>query len=223
MELVKHVIEGDLWYIDNFLTDEELILLREHAYEPTGWYSTMRSPYKNILNKFIGAEMQLDEKGNATKIPTDEKYELPVWFKAIHERISSVLPGVYQPHTTLQTFKAMTQEEAKANLQEQHKKSFEHKDIDYAYDWHYEKHDEHNSGLVASFSLYINDDFKGGIVEFMHKNYVVEPKTGRLVCIPITKEWEHRVTFVEGKDRHTFYGNSYTGMDQWRFSSPDDC
>ena len=51
MNTEKIVIEKDLWYIENFLTKEELDWFKPYINDKRGWYTTMRSPYKNILNK----------------------------------------------------------------------------------------------------------------------------------------------------------------------------
>jgi hypothetical protein len=60
VNLEKTIIEGDLWYIENFLTQEELDFFKPFMDEPKGWYTTMRSPYKNILNKFITSTIPFD-------------------------------------------------------------------------------------------------------------------------------------------------------------------
>jgi len=46
MKLEKTIVDGDLWYIDNFLTEEEIDLFKPYMYDKNEWYVTMRSPYK---------------------------------------------------------------------------------------------------------------------------------------------------------------------------------
>ena len=67
----------------------------------------------------------------------------------------------------------------------------------------------------------IRDDKK--LYRAPKNNYVIDPKPGRFVNIPVTPEFEHMVEFVEGNDRHTFYGNSYTDKSYWRYSAPENC
>jgi hypothetical protein len=221
MNLEKTVVDGELWYIDNFLTEEEIALFKEHTDDKNGWYTTMRSPYKNVLNKFIGAKMNMDENGNVSKILTDEPYEVPEWFSVIHERIQSVVPGVYQPHTTLQTFKYVSREDLPGSLATRFD-GIDPNEIDFAMQWH-DENARMNPGLIVSFSIYLNDNFSGGSLKFKKNNYVIDPKPGRFVNIPVTPEFEHMVEFVEGNDRHTFYGNSYTDKSYWRYSAPENC
>ena len=56
MKLEKTIVDGDLWYIDNFLTEEEIDLFKPYMYDKNEWYVTMRSPYKNVLNKYNEVE-----------------------------------------------------------------------------------------------------------------------------------------------------------------------
>lgn len=221
MDLQKTIIDEDLWYIDNFLTEDEISIFKTYTDDKNEWYTTMRSPYKNILNKFIGAEMKTDDSGNVTKMITDEKYEVPEWFSIIHERIQSVLPGLYQPHTFLQTFKHVPLNKVEENLSDW-LKHLDLNQIDFAMQWH-DENVKMAPGLLASFSIYLNDNFKGGLLKFKKNNYVIEPKAGRFVNIPVTPEFEHMVTFVEDSDRHTFYGNSYIDKSYWRYSAPENC
>ena len=58
-----HLDEG-LWYIKNFLTQKELDVLKPYCDDPVGWYATMRSHYKNILNKFPGSVPEFEEDGS---------------------------------------------------------------------------------------------------------------------------------------------------------------
>jgi hypothetical protein len=72
----KVFIEKDLWYIENFLTEEELNLLLDLANDESGWYKTMRSP--SIRNKFFGVKVnEIDDNGFLKRIPidTDEKFD----------------------------------------------------------------------------------------------------------------------------------------------------
>jgi len=229
MNIQKTIIEGDLWYIDNFLTQEELDYLKPYIDDTTGWYTTMRSPYKNIVNKFLGSKVDLDSEGNS-RLPTPEdeliNHSIFTDPNGIHERIAKVVPPVYSPHCTLQTFKYMTDEEILKNI-----KSDLHPDnnfeipIDYAMDWHSEWDD--NSPItqpILSFFIYLNDDFEGGILEFMHKPYKIKPKAGTLVAVPVTEDFTHRVTKItSGSWRHTLYGNSWQSADEVPLSTSEDC
>lgn len=77
--------------------------------------------------------------------------------------------------------------------------------------------------ISASLSVYINDNFDGGVLEFKHKDYVVKPEPGMLVNVPLYKEFEHRVTKVTNGNRHTLYGRCWDSLDNLFLSSRDDC
>lgn len=205
-------IEGELQYIDNFLTQEELDFFKPYMDDHQGWYTTMRSPYKNILNKFISVDLPRRPDGS-TGVPTDEptiKHEIFHRPMGIFQRLSMVMPPTYRPHNALQTFKYCTDEEiAEARnitIEEASK-------IDFAMDWHWEYGDGSKvPPFNRSLSLYLNDDFEGGILEFKHKPYKIKPKAGMLVLVPVTKEFTHRVTRItSGNWRHTLYGASWNG------------
>jgi hypothetical protein len=108
--------------------------------------------------------------------------------------------------------------------------------------WHYERDDSDSdykqkhvattsnnkeitaeSVISASFNVYINDNFDGGILEFINKDYVIKPEPGMLVNIPLYKEFEHRVTKVTNGNRHTLYGRCWQDIDKSFLSSREDC
>ena len=64
MEKVYLDEDKKVWIIENFLTEEELNWFKRQTDDPNGWYPTMRSPYKNILNKFLNIVPKYDETGN---------------------------------------------------------------------------------------------------------------------------------------------------------------
>ena len=223
MKLEKTIVDGDLWYIDNFLTEEEIDLFKPYMYDKNEWYVTMRSPYKNVLNKFIGAEVMLDDEKNVTTIPGPQD-KIPEWFYPIFDRIREVLPfGHYPQSATLQTFKGMTQQQAKSLLISHYQEKYIDKEIDFAFDWHYERRADYNDHIARSFSVYLNDDFKGGELEFKNKSYKINPKPGRFVSIPVGPEFEHKIAFVDGNDRHTWYGAIFDTEDLAMYSEPGSC
>jgi hypothetical protein len=229
----KTIIDGDLWYIDNFLTQEELDFFKPFMDDHEGWYTTMRSPYKNILNKFVEFNLEKRPDGS-TGVPgpgdLNLNHEILLRPNGLFDRITQVMPPVYKPHAGLQTFKFCTDEEIKRDFDFNKagnyggigntvSKNEDISKIDYAMNWHYEW--DENSSIVPEFnrslSIYLNDDFEGGILEFKNKPYTIKAKAGRLVAIPVTKEFEHRVTKItSGNWRHTLYGAS------WNFEFPPD-
>jgi len=232
MNLEKTIVDGDLWYIDNFLTQEELDFFKPYMDNPIGWYTTMRSPYKNILNKFIEFDLPLRPDGS-TGVPGPEdinlNHEILIKPNGLFDRITQVVPPIYKPHASLQTFKYCTDEEIARDFDYNRIGNYggvstnellnnDPSKIDYAMDWHYEW--DESSPLPEfnkSLSIYLNDDFEGGVLEFKNKPYKIEAKAGRLVSIPVTKEFEHRVTKItSGNWRHTLYGAS------WNSESPPD-
>jgi hypothetical protein len=231
-----HLDEG-LWYIENFLTKKELNILKKYCDEPTGWYTTMRSHYKNILNKFPMSVPEYEDNGDL-KFPDENSVMIKEVFDifndngGIFQRLESVLPEGYGRNSGIQTFKYCTDEEIKQNRDERFAINLSENqnpnaevvpddDIDYAMNWHWED-SGHTKNRTASHSIYLNDDFDGGYVEFI-KGYVIKPKAGMLLNIPIGKEFEHRVTKVLGPNsRHTLYGQCWSNA-LIPFSTKDDC
>jgi hypothetical protein len=231
----KEYIEKDLWVIRNFLTEEELAWLVKESVDPEGWYPTMRSPYGgNIRNKFLGSIPLYGEDG--ILIPpnpiTNPQYIDTPMLQVIQDRLESVLPKFFAGAGALQSFFEVPDEQIIAELGH---------DVDYAMGFHYER-DDLDSDLVqrmildtpdkkivsvgkitSSFSVYINDNFDGGILEFKNKDYVIKPEVGMLVNIPLYKEFEHKVTKVTNGNRHSLYGRSWDNLDDAHLSTREDC
>jgi hypothetical protein len=233
----KEYIEKDLWVIRNFLSKEELEWLNKEANDPVGWYDTMRSPYGgNTKNKFLGYIPEYNEDGGML-VPTETSKwgdRGPVEF--IETRIASVVPKYFGGAGALQSFFEVSDEQIFNETGRT--------DIDYAMGWHYERDDsdseEQQTTIVensktqgkrissqgkisASFNVYINDNFNGGVLEFKHKDYVLKPEVGMLVNIPLYKEFEHRVTKVTNGNRHTIYGRCWDSLEGKYISTNEDC
>jgi hypothetical protein len=228
LESQKVYIDQDLWYIPNFLTEEEAAALKEHCDEPTGWYITSRSP--SIRNKFIGVNYRLHAEGTvcpsrgidlslSAVFPTDEDehYRDPIFWEdgGLLDRLSMALPNHLLKNTTLQSFWPFQ----------------EGFDNDGAFGWHHEKGNpgQKDDGMTGAWSLYLNDDFEGGQLLFKNKpEIVVKPQAGMLINIPITKEFTHKVTPVTSGIRHTLYGVCYEdkethGEEYRNISTGDNC
>jgi hypothetical protein len=187
----------------------------------------MRSPYRNILNKFLNVVPKYHADGNI-EFPNEnsEILDLPIFSKpgGVWDRLESALPAGYKRHATLQSFKYMTDKEIVSNANEDLIKEYgvDRSEIDFAMYWHEDPGVEHN--ILASFSLYLNDDFEGGELEFMHLPIKIKPKAGMLAVIPGGKEYTHRVNKVLGPNsRHTLYGNSFVNLANAPVSTADDC
>ena len=227
MEKIYLDEDKKVWIIENFLTEEELKWFKEQTDDENGWYPTMRSPYRNILNKFLNIVPKYDETGNII-FPNEESevLQLPVFTNpgGIWERLESVLPPVYGRHATLQSFKYMTDEEIKecANVSMLREYGVSAEDIDFAMYWHQDPDEEQN--IICSFSLYLNDDFEGGELEFAEVPIKLKPKAGTLAVIPSGYKYRHRVNKVLGPNsRHTLYGNSFIDGSIIPQSTKDDC
>lgn len=239
----KEYIEKDLWVIRNFLSQEELDWLNKEARDPEGWYPTMRSPYGgNIRNKFLGYVPVYGDDG--ILIPPHPKNNpqfVPVpYIKDIEDRLEAVLPKTFAGAGAFQSFFEVSEDEPLSNNYDGNLKV---KDIDWAMSWHYERdhHDDDDvqhtivagndtkeavlseTVISASFNVYINDDFDGGILEFKNKDYVIKPEPGMLVNVPLYKEFEHRVTKVTNGNRHTLYGRCWEDIERSFLSSREDC
>jgi len=222
----KVFIDEELWYVENFLTEEEIQELMSHANENTGWYKTSRC--YSIRNKFIGIDVKLHPKG--TICPTrgidlsgdaifpDENNkkinkDLYIFERkgGIFDRLRSVVPPHLVEQTTLQSFWPLENNDPK--------------NVGGAYNWHFEKGNEgqNDFGMTATWSIYLNDNFEGGVLEFLEKPYSIKPKSGMLVSIPLTKEWQHRVTPVTKGIRHTLYGTCFKDTDDREISTGENC
>ena len=223
----KEYIEKDLWVIRNFLSEEELNWLNSQANDPENWYTTMRSPYGgNIKNKFLCYLPKYNDDGLMI-LPgegEDSYQEDCVWRDfPIEDRLQAVVEKHFAGTGTLQSFFEVPDEEIIKELGH---------DVEYAMDWHYEIDESirplpedlvEEVVMTAAISLYVNDDYDGGILEFKNKDYSIKPEAGMLVNIPIYKEFEHRVTKVKNGNRHTLYGKSYSGTGTRHISSNEDC
>jgi len=232
----KEYIEKDLWVIRNFLSSEELEWLNKEANDPVGWYTTMRSPYGgNTKNKFLGYIPEYDDNGNML-VPTENSkfsYRDPITY--IEARLQAVVPEQFGGAGALQSFFEVPEEQIIAELGNT---------VDYAMGWHYERDDSDDeetqktivensktqgkkiisqAKISASFNVYINDNFDGGILEFKNKDYVLKPEVGMLANIPLYKEFKHRVTKVTNGNRHTIYGRSWDNIEGKYMSTNEDC
>lgn len=231
-ESKKEYIDKDLWVIRNFLSEEEVEWLDALAREPDHWYSTMRSPYGgNTKNKFIGYDPLYTEDG-VMILPTPETadrfYETKFREFQIDSRVAAVVEPQFSGCGTFQSFFEVPDEQIIAELGH---------DVDYAMGWHYEQDDEEDDDhtglpptadlskniMTAAISIYINDDYDGGILAFKNKDYVIAPEKGMLVNIPLYKEFEHMVTKVTNGNRHTLYGKSWADLSQRHYSTNEDC
>ena len=227
----KEYIEKDLWVIRNFLSTEELEWFNKEANDPEGWYPTMRSPYgNNIRNKFLGYVPEYGEDG--ILIPphpkNNPKFVQVPYIKDVENRLEAVLPKYFAGAGAFQSLFEVPDEEIIAEIGY---------NADYAMGFHYERDDEDDyekqhtvspgklaeSKITASFNIYINDNFNGGILEFKNKAYKIKPEPGMLINIPLYKEFEHRVTKITGGNRHTLYGRCWDSLETSYLSSREDC
>lgn len=232
----KEYIEKDLWVIRNFLSEEELEWVNKEANDTKDWYTTMRSSYGgNIKNKFLGYIAEYDDNGNMLVPSLNSKFGERPFNHHMDERLGSVLPPVFVGAMALQSFFEVPDEKILEEVG---------KNVDYAMDWHYERDESdeeyiqktivENSKtqnkrimsegfITASFNVYINDNFDGGILEFKNKNYKIKPEIGMLINVPLYKEFEHRVTKVTNGNRHTIYGRCWSAKEDVYISTNEDC
>ena len=223
----KEYIDGELWVIRNFLSQEEIDWLMEEANDPAGWYDTMSSPYGKIRkNKWLAYVPKYDDNGillMPTDSEDDEYDEDSLWYKyPINTRLVAVMAKEFQGAGAFQSFASVPDEQIIAELGH---------NVEYAMDWHYELDAEAHGlpegfeppKMTAAMSLYINDDFGGGALQFKHKDYEIKPEPGLLINIPLTEEFTHRVAKVTSGIRHTLYGKSYEDLSARHVSSNADC
>ncbi len=215
----EYPIEGKpLWFIRNFLSQDEIDFLMEKANDPEAWYITQRSPWPGaVRNKFLENVPEYMECGTL-KLPTSESPEAPLDIfrnehNGINARCTAVLPEFFSGISTFQSIFSASEEIVKANAPQCIQDN-------YTMPWHAEEDPGKNQGenieghpvITASFSLYLNDDFKGG--ELMFKNFpgtVIKPEPGMLINIPLSREFTHKVAYVSSGVRHSLYGLSWSG------------
>jgi hypothetical protein len=226
----KVFIDKDLWYIPDFLSNEELDYLMPFCNDEKGWYITSRST--SIRNKFVGASVEIYPEGtvcptrgidlsNTSSFPKGEDREMsPLFFSynGVFPRMASVLPEELNVDLTLQSFWPLDEGD-------------EISQGGGAYFWHWEKYmalksgntEFNDGGMTAAWSLYLNEDFEGGQLEFLYKPYIIKPKTGMLISIPMTEDFTHRVTPVTSGIRHTMYGTCYEEVNDRPISTGETC
>lgn len=223
----KEYIEKDLWVIRNFLRQEEIDWLMDLANDPKDWYTVKRSAYGgNLRNKFIGYVAEYREDGIMILPGQGSTIEHVKWHEwPVENRLAAVCVPEWDGAGAFQSFFEVPEEQIIAELGHT---------VDYSMDFHYERDDEDGqhgypegaspaSDISGAISLYINDDFDGGVLEFKNKDYSVAPEPGMLVNIPLTKEFEHRVTKVTNGTRHTLYGRSWDRLSGKHFSTNECC
>jgi hypothetical protein len=224
----KEYIEKDLWFIRNFLSKEELSWFMELANDPSDWYTVMRSPYNNIKNKFIGYQAEYREDGIMI-LPQDDSvyYDTKYDDFDIHNRIASVVPKHFANASNFQSFFEVDDEEIKKTI---NGNSLED---ELALPYHFERDDSHPGGhralsenepkMTAAISIYLNDDYNGGVLKFKYKDYEIKPEAGMLINIPLYSEFTHGVTKVTDGNRHTLYGRSWERLENRPVSTNEDC
>ncbi len=221
----KIYLDEQLWYIENFITEDEIKELMKMANEKTGWYKTQRSP--SIRNKFAQMDIPtfpegticptrgIDLSGDIVNLP-QPGVEFPLimerlpLFDKIFDRLETVLPPTLVRSGIFQSFWPLEEGD----------------DGGGAYAWHFEKGhspDWNDHGMTATWSLYVNTDYDGGVLEFKDWPHKIVPKPGMLVSIPMTKEWTHKVTPVTNGIRHTLYGTCFQDVDDRAISTSETC
>lgn len=221
-------IDTELWYIPNFLNEQELNYLKDFFDNPIDWYITSRS--QSIKNKFVNVKNKIHPEGticptrginlsNTAMFPedNDERFHPELFFGhgGVFDRMKKYLPPVLNEDMTLQSFWPLEGNDTGGG----------------AYEWHYEKgmaaelgDSEYNDfGMTAAWSIYLNDNFDGGILEFNYKPYKIYPMPGMLISIPMTKDFTHRVTPVTKGVRHTMYGVCYKDLNDRPVSTGETC
>ena len=95
MEKIYLDEDKKIWIIENFLTQEELEWFKTQTDDELGWYPTMRSPYKNILNKFLNVVPRYDEDGNI-EFPNETSENI---IKYTSNYLVKVYPGFFRTNS----------------------------------------------------------------------------------------------------------------------------
>ncbi len=229
LEKTYPIDDKPLWFIKNFLSQEEIDFLMEKANDPKDWYTTMRSPWPGaIKNKFLETVPEYDENGSLKLPGPDSKYvPLDIFGNlenGIHARCAKVLPKVFCGISVFQSVFSAPEDIVRSAAPECIDENF-------TMNWHSEEDPGKNIGedidghpvITAAFSLYLNDNFEGG--ELMFKNFpeiIIKPEPGMLINIPLSKEFEHKVAYVSSGIRHSLYGMSWSSQNYKR-STEEDC
>jgi hypothetical protein len=74
------------------------------------------------------------------------------------------------------------------------------------HDWHFEASTFYEAKRVLAWTLYLNDDYEGGELEFLYYAKRMKPKEGDLVIFPGAFTHTHRGNMVLGGDKLVLTG-----------------
>lgn len=202
---MKSNLDQNLWYIKNFLTEQEIdYILKEcneinnGSFSEGGWLFKSDAVERNTKNIAIKVLV----KENVRNLFTNPD--------GIFKRIQNLFDGigVYSENYTLQKLIPI------------HPKDWNGEQV--ALNFHYENSDPKNKNMVYGIIIYLNDNFKGGELIFQNKSFKIKPEPGMLIAIPVTEEYSHAVTHVFDNERITLYGHVWKDLKSIPKEEPKD-
>lgn len=186
--LNKVYLEENIYYIENFITDEEIDEILGWDFQ---WTSKNRhDPHENVLTSSIPAK------------------EANRFSELVKDKIALLLNNDEQ--------KFRQRDMLTKYMPKDHPCDEKCGCKGNALGYHYENHpqcDYESRWITLGVVLYFNDDYEEGELVFEHKPISIKPKKGSLMVFPASEEYSHAVKEVYGRERIVYaafvYGNQY--------------
>lgn len=158
--------------------------------------------YAKFLSKsFKGKESDVSRK----KGRNNNGYSLPFYYKqnseieSINRELDQIaiksLLQYYKDCPLSRIFSAPTEGLFSLNV-------FRTYDKNDSYEWHI---DQGNMKFIASFLLYLNDDFEGGETMFLNDRLKVKPKKGSVLMFPCGPYFIHKSSRIRSGNKHVIW------------------
>jgi hypothetical protein len=179
MKFNKVYIDKNIFYIEDFIDKESILVLQDEIRKQSLKVEESRGLYHDVLSL------------------NTEKCQL-IWDK-ITRNLNDLFTNdkeILHNFNIKPTFIKYVNREAKLTRWAM----YPHSDNN-----EYESNDNSFSGtfpnIVKGLVIYITDDYEGGEIVYINKNIEIKPKAGYLVCHPGSEEYTHGVKSFSGGPR----------------------
>jgi 2OG-Fe(II) oxygenase superfamily len=179
----KIYLDENLFYVENFLSEEALEFFTNFYQDPGGWnYDNPTVPQKSHKSP-----------------PQDSGYF--AW-KEINEKIVELFPEqkdvIFRPYSVARTepWHAGLPAKLKEYSMGIHGDNYGHKQA-------INQPDSEETFVNYGCIIYLNDDFEGGETVYPKKSISIKPEKNKLVCHPASDDYVHGVLQNHGNNRYT--------------------
>ncbi len=187
----KVYIDPNIYYVDDFLSEEEISTILGSTIE---WLRIDNTG--NSADKFNSYDLgDLIEDGVARRFTGIIKSEEEFWWNVIVKRFRDLLDNENEKYNGVPYITKYLPEG------------------EWALYYHYENHPD--CGLIGQhttkgFSLGLNSGWTGGEIHFKHKDITFTVKPGQIVVFPASEEYTHAVLKSRGSERIVHSGFVYS-------------